>query len=265
MSAWTKSKNTPPDAGAVMARAIILKFIFAKGLATPPPEFLEQCKARWTIDEWNKFMDDVRNRDAQQIENLRQIGLWEVMEDIEHTFMQANPTELTQRDLIDANWLPESIVCLLWALGYISDLSAYDQRVDQGLTNKLPTSEPVKILVKKAALRTRESIDKQRDLAELWHWRSRTRQLLESGQTFTLPKDMTIDKVLQITSAKAAKDGVIPSPIGSDFPAFGKAYRDLTDEEYSLATSIAMERHHAFNWLCGFAPGNHWAETPTDT
>jgi len=26
-----------------------------------------------------------------------------------------------------------------------------------------------------------------------------------------------------------------------------------------------MERHKALNWLCGFAPGNRWDETPTDT
>lgn len=142
---------------------------------------------------------------------------------------------------------------------------AYDQRVEPVLTNKLPTTEPVKILLQKAKLRPRESIEKQRDLAELWHWRSRTRQLIDSGQTFTLPNDLTIDKIIEITSAKASKDGVIPPPIKNDFPAFGKAYRDLTNEEYSLASSIAMERHRAFNWLCGFAPRNLWAETPTDT
>jgi hypothetical protein len=183
------------------------------------------------------------------------------MGDEEHTFMQAEPTELTQQRLIDAHWLVESIVSLLWALGHISELSAYDQHADSVLTNNLPT-EPVKILLQKATLRARESIEKQRDLAELWHWRSRTRKLQESGQKFTLPKDMTIDKILQITSAKAAKDGVIPPPIADDFPAFGKAYRNLTDEEYSLATSIAMERHRAFNWLCGLAPGNNWAKRP---
>jgi hypothetical protein len=264
MFASTTSKNTPPDAGAVIARAIILKTIFVKGLATPPPEFLEQCKARWSADEWNKFIDDVQNRDAQQIENLRQIGLWDAMEDEEHTFMQARPTELTQQMLLDAHWLVESIVCLLWALGYITELSAYDQHVDPELTNKLPT-KPIKFLLQDATLRTRESIEKQRDLAELWHWRSRTRHLQESGKAFRLTKGMTIDKILQITSSKAAMDGVIASPIGEDFPAFRKAYRDLNDEEYSLATSIAMERHRAFNWLCGFAPSNHWAETPTDT
>jgi hypothetical protein len=143
-------------------------------------------------------------------------------------------------------------------------LLPYDEQANSELTNKLPI-EPTDVLIKKATLRPHELIEKQRDLAELWHWRSRTRQLQVSGHEFKLPEGMTIEKILQRVSTKAAADGVIPTPIGDDFPAFGKSYRDLTPQEYSQATSIAMERHHALNWLCGFAPGNRWAETPTDT
>jgi hypothetical protein len=68
-----------------------------------------------------------------------------------------------------------------------------------------------------------------------------------------------------MASAKAAEDGAFPAVIGDDFPAFGKPYRDLTREEFLGVTSIALERHRAFNWLCGFAPGNKWSQTPTDT
>jgi hypothetical protein len=259
-----KKKDTPPDASAVMVRVIILKYVFVKGLATPPPEYVAQCKERWSTDEWNQYLDVARNQNAQQIERLRQNGLWNTMDAGERKFMQAGPAEVTQKDRIDASWRTESVVCLLWALGYISEMFLYDEQVNPELTNKLPT-EPVNLLVKRTTLRPRESIEKQRNLAELWHWRSRTRQLRETGHNFRFPDGMTIEKVLQRTSAKAAMNGDIPTPIGDDFPAFGKAYRDLTNQEYSQATSIAVERHHALNWLCGLAPGNRWAETPTDT
>jgi hypothetical protein len=76
---------------------------------------------------------------------------------------------------------------------------------------------------------------------------------------------MTIEVLIGTASAKAALDGIIPTQTGDDFLAFGKAYRDLTKAEYLKATSIAMERHRAFNWLCGLAPGNRWSETPTET
>ena len=80
-----------------------------------------------------------------------------------------------------------------------------------------------------------------------------------------LPGGMTVEQMLRLTSQKAADEGFIPRPIDGDFPALGKAYRDLSPTEFSIATSIAVERHRAFNWLCGYAPGNRWTETPTDT
>jgi len=106
----------------------------------------------------------------------------------------------------------KSVVFLLWALGYISELPPYDQQADPELTNELPT-EPAQILIKKAVLRPQGSVEKQRDLAALWYWRSRTRQLQESNYKFTFPGDMTIQKVTGMASAKAATDGVIPSAI----------------------------------------------------
>ncbi len=48
-----------------------------------------------------------------------------------------------------------------------------------------------------------------------------------------------------------------------DFPAFGKPYALISDEEWQIATSIAQERHAAFNWLCGYS--DDWDQVPTDT
>jgi hypothetical protein len=125
---------------------------------------------------------------------------------------------------------------------------------------------PEAILTGGHKLRASELIQKQRELAELWHWRSRTRRLQEEGRMpAELPGGMTMERILQLTSQKAADEGLIPPPIDGDFPAFGKAYRNLTPTESSIASSIAVERHRAFNWLCGYARGNRWAETPTDT
>ena len=40
------------------------------------------------------------------------------------------------------------------------------------------------------------------------------------------------DAIVRVTAQKAAEDGTIPSCIDGDFPACGKAYRDLTDDEW---------------------------------
>jgi uncharacterized protein DUF4272 len=198
------------------------------------------------------------------VEDLHQAGLWNHMEPEERSFVKAHSGEFAGQVWIDNLWRIESIVCLLWSLGHVSDLLPYDQQADRQLVSKFP-QKPVETLVQNAVLRPRELLERQRDVAELWHWRSRTRQLQESGYKFALPEGMTIEKLIGTASAKAALDGVIPAQTGDDFPAFGRAYRDLPRAEYIKATSIAMERHRAFNWLCGLAPGNHWAETPTDT
>jgi hypothetical protein len=105
-----------------------------------------------------------------------------------------------------------------------------------------------------------------RGIAELWHWRARTRQIVEMGHsTASLPPGITLDTIVAEAAAAAVADGLFPAAIDSDFPAYGKAYRDASPEEYALLVSIAVERHRAMNWLCGRARRNRWAETPTDT
>ena len=53
------------------------------------------------------------------------------------------------------------------------------------------------------------------------------------------------------SAARAHAEGSLPAPIDGDFPAYGKAYRELADDEYAEATAIATERLRAFNWLAG--------------
>jgi hypothetical protein len=255
----------PPNAAEVLKRFVILKNLMAKALATPPPEMLFPVMQSWSDRDKEEFVAESKASYARQIQSLRDNGLWGEMDEDERNFMLAGPTEVKRQILIDMSWLAESAVCLLWALGYVSELPAYDQEASPDLTNNLP-QRPLADLLGVAKLRPPSLIEEQRDIAELWHWRSRTRQLQEEGcMPKILPAGNTIEEELKLTASKAAADGACPAPIDGDFPAFNKAYRDLSFEEYSMATSIAQERHRAFNWLCGYAPQNRWADTPTDT
>ncbi len=231
----------------------------------PPREELTEVMTRWTTGEREKFDAQLRQAFDDQAERLRELGVWDEMSDAERKFMRAAPLEIELQTLIDHMWLSESAVCLLWALGYVDRLPPYDQKSDPSLANQLPR-ESMKDLEAKVALRPASDIRRQRDSAELWHWRSRTRRLQEDGSLAArLPKGQSINDILRLTGEKAAADGLFPAPVDGDFPAFGKAYREISEPEYFLATSIAIERHRAFNWLCGQAPGNIWAQTPTDT
>ncbi len=245
-----------------MQRAIVLSHIFLKVRATPPAELL----ARFTKeDDRKQLASGLQQHFDQHVEKIKAAGLWDYFEDIEREFMLAGVFETTMRQRIDASWLAESIMCLLWALGHREQIPAYDQEVDPNL-NQFPKGEKARDLIRLAALRPQAEIEKQRDWAELWHWRCRTQMLLATKKIpDALPDGTTITEVIRLTAVKAAEEGVFARAIENDFPAFGKAFHDVSEEELSRLTSIAMERHKAFNWLCGYAPENRWSETATDT
>jgi hypothetical protein len=142
-------------------------------------------------------------------------------------------------------------------LRFNSDVPPYDEQVNP-VDQCAFVSGDAKALVAKARLRPRREIERARELAELWHWRSRTRQLGESKGV------ESADGIVRLAATAARKRGDF-RPIRDDFPAFGKAYRELTAEQWAEVGSITRERHFALNWLCGYASRNRWDATPTDT
>jgi hypothetical protein len=247
-----------------MKRAIILKYIFVTGLAASSIEAARRRSAQWTSEERDRFNLETAERSIQNVNRLKAAGLWADVEGDERRFLQARIDQITAQQRIDAGWLAESIVCLLWALQLIPEIPPYDHEADAELVNALPALS-VKDLVKQAHLRPREEINKQRDIAELWHWRARTRRLQEEGRLKGQVGGFSIEQIIERAAMKGAQDWNFPNPIESDFPAMGKAYRDVSSEEFARLTSIAQERHKALNWLCGFSPNGQWADTPTDT
>jgi len=260
-----KKKVKRPDAALTMRRLFILREMFVKALATPPAENIAEWMKRWSEEDRSQFINKFAVMFAAREEQIRSLGLWLDMSDDERKFLQTGVMETTDQQRINASWLAESMLCLLWALGRVEILSGYDKETSHELINA-HLGGNVQELVKTATLRPPKEIDEQRDFAELWHWRCRTRKLLESGG---IPADlgngMTMEKVIELSAAKAAQARAFRAPIGNDFPTFGKPFREMDATEFASVTSISQERHKAFNWLCGYAPGNRWAETPTDT
>lgn len=250
-----------PDAPKVARRAQILALRIVHASAWPPPTELPGILDAWTAQERESLHRQFKDRSQKIQAYLKSTSLSAELTAEERKFFKAQLLERTMQQFIDSLWLMESLACCLWALELLPELPAYDTQSSDLLdyANKIAGQTAFR-------LRSVADIERARSVAELWHWRSRTRQLMEETQPLPpLPEGLTLEKIIQMASAKAAKEGIIPSPIGDDFPAFGKAYRDLSQEEYSTATSIASERHRALNWICGRAPKNQWDKTPTDT
>jgi hypothetical protein len=253
------------DPAVVRKRVSILMHIFTKALATPPEPVLAKFSEPSMAGEKMKLDSGFAQMFRQQREKLRSAGLWDHMEKSEQEFMNVGIFETTMRQRVNASWLAESIMCLLWALGCGERVPAYDQQSDPR-SNSVLAADLLGGATRQVKLRPHEEIERERDRAELWHWRCRTHKLLASGQIpDTLPDGTPMMEIIRMTAEKAAEEGVFAQPIGGDFPVFSKAFREVSEDELSLLTSVAMERHKALNWLSGYAPGNRWSETPTDT
>jgi hypothetical protein len=257
-----------PDARAVARRAIALKHLAAFAADVPPRPLLASWKQTWDAADRAEFLQraqhDLRTR-------KKALGSWiRCMTRRERAVFNRTADSLTEREQIDAGWRIEAVCVLAWALRARERLPPHDKQVSaQGLADFPPAD--LARFVATARLRPRAEIEAARDLAEFWHWRSRTRELHESGNPLRPDESMrargirTYDDIARHAVRNARRRGELRSIVDEDFKVRGKAYRDLTDDEWSEVRSITVERHYALNWLCGLAPRNSWERTTTDT
>jgi hypothetical protein len=242
---------------------------------------LKRSEIEKTYQDVRKVTDEAKNVDKKELEKsnltfktfvqerISDINQWILVEQLDSHFSSKEKTILSKKlgswskqDLIDSSWRKESLGILLWSLSMIPKIPDYDTEFDENVLMKTVFDTSTAELYKTVKLRPKEEINAARDIAEHWHWRSRTTQIIEEGRV-TPPEGLTFDRIIEISADGGYKDGLNPKPIGRDFPVLNKAYKDLTAEEYSILTSIAMERHFSLNWLSGYS--KDWDSTPTDT
>lgn len=249
----------------VAKRLLILKYVVVQAWALPPQDLLQNLYSQWSKDERQKFANGFVERTKQLVSSLKSNKLWSLMTKDEQEFIQAVPPKIKVQQHLEAMWCLEAASVLMWSMGIIKDFPAFDTQSDAELLKLIP-HENTDEFINKAVLLPNESIERKRSLAELWHWRSRTRQLIEEKKTPQVKLGFTsFDQIVQMTANETFKQGDLPQIIDNDFVAKGKAYRNLTDEEWSEVRSITMERHRTLNWICGYARDNKWDKTPTNT
>lgn len=254
------ASNTPPTEPEVLRRLACLTIVVRHALRLPLPEVTASALGQMA----GAARDDLRHQLAAKrdllLDGLREARLWEAMTPTERTLMETLPLDIEHQAVVNACWRMESAAVLMWALGLRAEFPPFDRMSDPAWLEDAATPEPSRV-----HLRPLADLEDMRDLAELWHWRSRTRQLAESG--YQLPSEVpfaSLDEVVRTAARQAAETESLPV-IDEDFAVRGKAYRDLSTMEWREIASIAMERHFSLNWLCGHAPGNRWDETPTET
>src|SRR5690606_18902572 len=223
-----------PDRAATARRvAALATFLLRAGL--------EESRNAKAVDEWTRAFEAW----------LQEPFVAESLSPREAALIKQPARSWSFDDRVAAQWRAEALGCLLWALGEIDEIPAYDTPFSVPLLLERcgVLRRPPGAVAARPALRAPAEIDRARDIAETWHWRARTAEAGRLGMA--PPPDLPLEKSIEITANAAHERGSIPAPIDNDFPAFGKAYRLLSDDEASIATAIAYERQYAFNWLCG--------------
>lgn len=255
-----------PSAEQVAKRLLILKHIGTYAQVVP---LGQQLNAHPDVKEEAK--GDLHTIFGEMFsKKLRDENLWDQVSPKEKLLLELHVKDIKPQQLINALWRIEAIQVLMWALGHLPSLPSYDTKANAEALKQIPKSSPAEFIAS-ASLRDQSEIDRAREIAELWHWRSRTRQLQEEGRPMPLTDAMksagldTYEAVTRAAVRMAVKDGGLPTSTGDDFLVYGKAYKEMTPDEWADVRSITMERHLTLNWLCGFAPANQWDNTPTDT
>jgi hypothetical protein len=156
--------------------------------------------------------------------------------------------------VVDSVWRGEALGTLLWALQLL-ELPPYDEPFDPQTVSTAETAE--------GELRAAEDVELERDSARLWHWRARTTELQSTGALELPERYASFDQLVAATAMRGYEQGLLPAPLRGDFHAYGKVYRHLSPEQHAEAYLLALERHHALNWLLG--EGASWDDVPLDT
>ncbi len=255
-------KKGPPSAEEVAKRALVLACLVGRGLLIPPREMIAQLQEQWGSDG-PKMLAQLMDKNKQGgIERLSHLSVESDVTRSEREFFQKPLYRLTEQQLYNASWRTEALRSLLWTLCVTDSPGPFDEESDPVEIVKACTES---VSPTSASIRPPDELEAQRTIAEMWHWRSRTRELQERPEPIPLPPEITMEEVIKMSAEMMVQRGAFPSTIGDDFAAMGRPYRDLTVEEWTIVRSITMERHYALNWVCGYAPRNDWDRTPTDT
>jgi hypothetical protein len=258
-----------PSPTQIADRLVALKVSIVYALGAPPREVVASMRARASKDERERIDEKADEARDAFWTPIYDTPVFDALTATERAISEATLVTLTEQHQIDASWWIEGAAMLAYAAHIIDELPPFDTQVSPELLQFIPNPAELTKFRGQIKLRPEVEIDRARAAAELWHWRSRTRELQQGG--FNLPDDLkkpglqTLDDVIRLTAAHAMNEGTIARVIDHDFPAREKAYRALTDEEWSEVRSIAVERHRALNWLAGRAPGHRWEDTTVET
>ncbi len=194
-------------------------------------------------------------------------GLTVSLSPIERDLIAKPISTWSRQERLDGWWRREALMVLEWSLGIVEPMPPADTRVPmEDLLEGSWLFKDSTEFRRRISLRSRGEISRQREMAEFWLWRVRTTKLLHYSDDELTQHKLSREKLGAIVDHAAAtgdENGWFRS-IGGDFPALGKPFRDLADDEWDLVKSICTERLYGLNWICDI-DGLDWDHVETNT
>lgn len=216
----------PPSFDRVVRRAFCLSAVVCRSFIDQPDN--EQCiSLQSRIKPW-----------LGSVNAESELELWEA------DALNSQLGTLDPQTRANASWASEGLAVLAWALG-LFDMPPHDECVDpQELTSDLDFLQPSAIeLFEESKLRSSEDIQKAAKSSFAVHWRLRQFSLVKESMNFAEFAKTAWFGPLDIEGIALLED---------DLAIEGQPISKATADSIRMASSIAMERHKAFNWLLGY-------------
>jgi len=165
-----------------------------------------------------------------------------------------------QEEIAEASWQGEALTALAWAVG-VGDMPPVDATSDpRPVMDLVPRPwDSIQRWMSDPAIVSESDAVRERELAEIWHWRATTELLLREASAADRRE---YESAIREVAAEALDAGIVPALRDGDFLARGHSMNDLAQGDVDELVAVTGQRLRALNWLCGF--GDAWDDVPLD-
>ena len=191
---------------------------------------------------------------------LREQGLLFDLTPREAALLDSSLGSIAPESTIEASWQGEALVALAWAIG-VGEMPPVNAIFDpRPVIDVVPRPwDGIQDWLSDPAIVFESEVIRQRELAEIWHWRVTTEVLRRSGSA---AERQDYDDAIRDVAAEALDAGLVPTLRDDDFSVDGRSIKDLSGDDIEQLVAVTGQRLRAFNWLCGF--GTSWDDVPLD-
>ena len=191
---------------------------------------------------------------------LRDQGLAGVLTPRESALLDSAVGSFAPEEIAETSWQGEAMIALAWSVGMV-DRPPIDATSDpRPVMDFVPRPwDSIQRWMGDPAIVSETDAVRERELAEIWHWRATT-ELLRRQASAADRRDF--EAAIHAVAAEALDTIIVPALRDGDFAVRGRRFEDLMEGEVDELVAVTGQRLRALNWLCGF--GDTWDDVPLD-